>query len=192
MQREFKKELSVQQNFFRKMITERLHKQTLESTTMRGKASSFSQSVNAHQPANAFNSQHWLTPSPHTVHVSEPILLVFYKVPFAKCFCCCCCFFSLHIKTVRQADSKTANCRMWLQRRRSGMKRFLRVGSPPLPMPQAPALNWRTLLMDRHLSSEQQRCWLQGTQINPKCASAHTRRYFQSHQLTFTTFQVHN
>lgn len=100
-------------------------------------------------------------------------------------------FFSPHknSKTGRLQDCKLHNVAA------KGKKQHETIpygGEQPLPMPQAPALNWRTLLMDRHLSSEQQRCWLQGTQINPKCASAHTRSYFQSQQLTFTTFQVHN
>ena len=144
----------------------------MESTSRRGKASSFSQCVNAYQPANACNSQHWLTPSPHTVHASEPILLAFYNMPFAKCL-----FF--HIKTVRQAESKPAICRIWLQRR-SGMKWFLLEESPSFPCskPQPKTREpfrwtpsfWTAVMLVARYSNQLQVCMCTHTKVFSKPA----------------------
>lgn len=80
-----------------------------------------------------------------------------------------------HKKSVRQADSKPAICRIWLERGRSGMKWFL---TKEIPLSPASSLSPKPENpSDGHLPSEQPRWLLQGSQINTECvcACAHTK-----------------
>lgn len=75
-------------------------------------------------------------------------------------------------KTVKQADSKPAIYRIWLQRGKSGIKRFLVEDSPPLP--QAPAQNRRPLQMDTFLlNSRDAGCKV--LKSTPVCVCTHTQ-----------------